>query len=105
MPRDPYPYPVPAEGVGDFGEFLNATFAESSYFHGLTGVNQYLNYLLTNALVAMLFITLALTFFYRWTLMGHSHIRKLMAMGRETDQRYWMYNHHTTWARDRKSVV
>ena len=105
MPRDPYPYPEPAEGVGDFGEFLNATFADSSYFHGLTGVNQYLNYLLTNALVAMLFITLALTFLYRWTLMGHSHIRKLMAMGKESDQRYWMYNHHTTWARIKKSVL
>lgn len=105
MPRDPYPYPVPAEGVGDFGEFLNATFAESSYFHGLTGVNQYLNYLLTNALVAMLFITLALTMIYRWTLMGHSHVRKLMAMGRESDQRYWMYNHHAKWAWIKKKVL
>jgi predicted ferric reductase len=109
MPREanpyPYPEPLPSEGLRDFGQFLNSSNAESSYFHGLTGVDQYLNYLLTNALVVMFFAGLALVLCYRWILMGHSHLRKLMAMGKESDQRYWMYNHHKTWASIKKNVL
>jgi hypothetical protein len=109
MPRNanpyPYPEPLPAEGLRDFGEFLNSSNKDASYFHGLTGVDQYLNYLLTNALVAMFFIGLAVVLWYRWTLMGHAHLRKLMAMGKESDQRYWMYNHHKTWASIKKNIL
>lgn len=109
MPREafPYPYPVaePAEGLRDFGDFINSDNEEGSYFHGLTGVDQYLNYLLTNALVAMFFIGLALVLGYRWMYMGHKHLRKLMAMGQEQDQRYWMYNHQSKWASIKKNLL
>lgn len=109
MPRNanpyPYPEPAPAEGLRDFGEFLDASFANGSYFHGLQGVNQSLNYLLTNLLVAMFFFGLAALLFYRWSLMGHGHLRRLMAMGKESDQRYWMYNHQRSWAALKKHLI
>ena len=95
MPREafPYPYPVadpqPAEGLRDFGEFLDPDFKDSSYFHGLTGVDQYLNYLLANVMIATFFMLLLFVLIYRWIYMGHKHLRHLMAMGKEQDKRYW----------------
>ena len=70
MPREafPYPYPVadpqPAEGLRDFGEFLDPDFKDSSYFHGLTGVDQYLNYLLANVMIATFFMLLLFVLIY-----------------------------------------
>jgi hypothetical protein len=111
MPREafPYPYPVadpqPAEGLRDFGEFLDPDFKDSSYFHGLTGVDQYLNYLLANVMIATFFMLLAFVLIYRWIYMGHKHLRHLMAMGKEQDQRYWMYNHQRKWASIKKNIL
>jgi len=111
MPREafPYPYPVadpqPAEGLRDFGEFLDPDFKDSSYFHGLTGVDQYLNYLLANVMIATFFMLLLFVLIYRWIYMGHKHLRHLMAMGKEQDQRYWTYNHHRTWASIKKNIL
>ncbi|KAL1582391.1 hypothetical protein WHR41_08895 [Cladosporium halotolerans] len=104
-PRSPHPEPVPGEGLTDFGDFINATLESTGYFHGLNGVNQELNYLLTNALVVSFFALLGLVLGYRWLHMSHSYLRKLMAMGRFEDQRYWMYNHHKKWASFKKHVL
>lgn len=112
MPREafPYPYPIPDPqpadgGLRDFGEFLDPDFKDSSYFHGLTGVDQYLNYLLANVMIATFFILLAFVLVYRWIYMGHKHLRHLMAMGKEQDQRYWMYNHQGKWASIKKNIL
>lgn len=111
MPRtpNPYPYPiaepVPGEGLRDFGHFVNESSEDNSYFHGLTGVNQELNYILANALVASFFGMLALVLGYRWLHMGNQYIRKVIAMGGENDQRYWMYNHHNIWPNIKKNLL
>lgn len=101
----PFAEPQPGEGPRDFGDFINSTAKGTQYFHGLSGVNQGLNYVLTNATVASFFILLALVLGYRWIHMGNSHLRKVMAMGRYSDQRYWMYNHHARWASIKKHLL
>ncbi|KAM0713822.1 hypothetical protein Q7P37_010784 [Cladosporium fusiforme] len=109
MPRtpNPYPYPEPVPGAGlrDFGAFVDENGTETPFFHGLNGVNQELNYLLANALVASFFGMFALVLGYRWLHMGNQYMRKIVGMGKETDQRYFMYNHHSIWPRVKKHLL
>ncbi|KAF7186424.1 Ferric/cupric reductase transmembrane component B [Pseudocercospora fuligena] len=103
-PRDPdplpnaIPLPTPGHGpVTDFGTLLNMSANASPFSHGLEGVNQYANYLFANVLVISFMGLLAGTLVYRWIKMGHAHMRHLFTMGRESDQRYFMYNHSQLW--------
>lgn len=69
----------------------------SLFSHGLDGVNQYANYLFANVLVISFMGLLAGTLVYRWIKMGNAHMRHLFTMGREADQRYFMYNQTKIW--------
>ncbi|KAF2158668.1 hypothetical protein M409DRAFT_38140 [Zasmidium cellare ATCC 36951] len=111
-PRDPLPAPDPLPNaipipapVGDYGTQLNLTTAANPFSHGLTGVNQGLNYLFVYTLVFSFLVLLLLTLFYRWMLMVRAHLRHLLSMGREADQRYWMYNHTRFWPRVKKYLL
>jgi len=106
-PRNALPYaaPQPANGIGDFGDFINLNFSENVWVYGLEGVNQNLNWLLSNALVVSFFGMLAIVLAYRWLHMANAHLRHIGAMGPLEDQRYWMYNHSRLWPNVKKHLI
>lgn len=86
----------PAIIVDDLGDVFNYSSPSTPYMHGLGGVDQATNWLLSNVLVISFFGLLAITLVYRWIHIGKSHLRKVVAAARD-DQRYFMYNHSAVW--------
>ncbi|KAK3725361.1 hypothetical protein LTR37_000331 [Vermiconidia calcicola] len=106
--REALPQPQPWNGVvKDQGSIANKTYqsAAEPHFHGLTGVDQGMNYLLVNATIISLCVLLVITAAYRWFHMGKAHLRHLFTMGKWEDQRYWMSNHTFTWPWIKKHVI
>ena len=103
-PRDPSPFAFNGE-ITDTGKQLNLTAAATHYSHGLTGVDQTANYAFVNVLVGSFMILLGITFAYRWLQKWNAKLRHLFSMGREADQRYWMYDHTHFWPRTKKNLV
>ena len=100
------PNAVPLDGsVEDVGKILNFTSAAQPYSHGLTGVNQAMNWTFVNVLLASFFVLMAITLVYRWTHMGRAYVRHLFTMGKWEDQRYWMYDHTHFWPRMKKHLI
>lgn len=107
-PRYPTPFADPTPGYGpveDFGEVLNVTAAASTFMHGLSGVDQDRNWLVSNILVATFFGLFAIVLVYRWIHQANSHMRHVVVMGRWEDQRYWMYNHTRIWPWIKKHLL
>ncbi|KAK4631722.1 Ferric/cupric reductase transmembrane component B [Fulvia fulva] len=98
--RDPSPDAIAAphhDHVADTGKLFNMSDPAAEYSHGLTGVNQGMNFLFTHVLIASFCGLLLATLLYRWWHMLHSHFRHILSLGRDADQRYWMYNHSKIW--------
>ncbi|GAB7359835.1 hypothetical protein MBLNU230_g7365t1 [Neophaeotheca triangularis] len=108
-PRDalPIPEPYPAKDVTDFGHIYNETWehAAAPFTHGLEGVDQTMNFLFVNVLLIMFMGLLAATLVYRWVNMGRSHLRHMVTLGPDRDQRYWMHNHNTFWPWIKKNLL
>ena len=86
-----------SRAVGGFGKVPNVTATAEPYSHGLSGVNQSGNWLFINILVVSFMVLLSCTLLYRWLNICRSHMRHLLTMGRESDQRYWMYDRSPFW--------
>ena len=92
--------------VTDVGKWLTNDSSAMAFSHGLSGVNQGLNYTFSNVIVATFFGLMLATMLYRIFNRGSQHVRHLLTMGsKEVDQRYWMYNHGTWWPRLRKHLI
>ncbi|EME48049.1 hypothetical protein DOTSEDRAFT_69847 [Dothistroma septosporum NZE10] len=106
--RDSLPEAIAASPpyiVQDTGAQLNMTAAATAYDHGLAGVNQGMNFLFIHVLIASFCGLLLATLLYRWWHMLHSHFRHISSMGRDADQRYWMYNHNGVWPWLKKNLL
>lgn len=104
VPREAVPNAITAEGVTDI---LNSTWesAAAPFTEGLEGVDQAANFLFVNILVIMFMGLLAATLVYRWVNMGRAHLRHLVTLGSDRDQRYWMHNHNTFWPWIKKHLL
>lgn len=69
----------------------------SLYTHGLTGVNQPLNYLFVNILVAFTFGLLAITLVIRLISLGNNYLRLLFATGHGRERQFYWSSNKTFW--------
>ncbi|QIW96284.1 hypothetical protein AMS68_001802 [Peltaster fructicola] len=91
--------------VGDTGTMLNPTAPASNYSHGLDGVDQGGNYFYANVSIATFMVLLASVLVYRAIQIGYAHIRHVVSMGRDTDQRFWERNQSMFWAKCKKHLL
>lgn len=98
IPRDSY------SSVSDLGTMLNPDAPASNFSHGLSGVDQEGNYLFSNISIATFVVLLAGVLFFKTVHIVHAHIRHVVAMGRESDQRYWMLNRSPFWTQCKKHL-
>lgn len=101
----PNAFPVDGRGVTDIGVVLNMSAESAPFSHGLSGVNQPLNYIFVHVLLASFLALLATTLAYRWLHMARSQVRHMLTMGRESDQRYWMFNHSGFWPKVKRHLL
>nr|OQO27991.1 hypothetical protein B0A51_05116 [Rachicladosporium sp. CCFEE 5018] len=105
-PRYALPSASPGHGeVSDYGQVLNWSAAATPFSHGLGGVDQDMNWLLSNIMVITFCGLLAVVLVHRWLHRGKSYLRKIMSLGRESDRRYWMHEHNQLWPRVKKHLL
>jgi predicted ferric reductase len=86
-------------------DILHATSPALPYVHGLSGVNQYENYLIVNIACAAFMLLLVITFIHRWLDMSKAYLRFISNLGTEGDQRYWQHNHTSFWPHLKRNLL
>lgn len=83
---------------------LNPDAPASNYSNGLDGVDQATNWLVSNIAVSTFVLLLLCVLLYRAIDLGHAHLRHIVSLGGEADQRYWMQNQSPFWALCKKNL-